>query len=256
MIGLVFMMVGIRFAVEYLVLCAVYQWRDGRVPRLRVCLASSLSAVYAYCCLQPDLHFLGNTLWAIAMIALVSLIAFGIRDGALIRSGAYAFICLVLGGLAEGLRDADFWTGTLCAAIVLLAILLRSDDAGRGRYASVIIEHHGRHIALMALRDTGNLLRDPVTGLNVLIVDPQAARDLLGLTAKQLTDPVGTLTTGNYPGMRLIPYSALGTSCSLLLAIRVDKLVVDGEIVNQIVAFAPCSLGEGQGFRALAGGGV
>jgi hypothetical protein len=254
MINSVLMMMGMHFIVDCLLLSAVYQWSGENVQIPRVFLASAFGAAYAYSCLQPGLHFLGNMGWMMVMLTVVSVIAFGICAGALVKGIGYAFIFLIMSGLAEGLHDMDFWTLILCAAVVLLAFLLRSDDAGRGRYASVTIEHHGAKVSLMALRDTGNFLRDPVTGQDVLIVDQKAGTDLLGLTAAQLADPIGTVASGAYPGLRLIPFSALGTPGSLLLAIRVENLILDGVKMSKIVAFAPHSIGEGQGFRALAGG--
>lgn len=108
----------------------------------------------------------------------------------------------------------------------------------------------------MALIDTGNTLRDPVTGLPVLVADSDAAGKLLNLSSKELQHPVETLSSGKYAGLRLIPYSAVGQPSGLMLGLRVDQLVVDGRQMEMLVAFAPQRIGQGRSFQALAGGMV
>ena len=71
----------------------------------------------------------------------------------------------------------------------------------RGRagqqYVPVAICYEGRCVSLMALVDTGNTLRDPVTGQSVLVADALCARTLLGLTVEQLRHPAETVASGS-----------------------------------------------------------
>ena len=108
----------------------------------------------------------------------------------------------------------------------------------------------------MALCDTGNQLRDPVTGEHVLVVGAQVAGELLGLTARQLANPADTLMTAKIQGLRLIPYTTVGRSRGLLLAVRMKDIRVDGRRTDALVAFAPEGLGENGGYQALTGGRV
>lgn len=81
---------------------------------------------------------------------------------------------------------------TVCGALPPLAGSLRRQDVIR--CATVEILHGTGRVSLTALVDTGNLLRDPVTCLPVIVVSRRAVQRLLPLPAP------GELP----PGMRLI----------------------------------------------------
>ena len=105
---------------------------------------------------------------------------------------------------------------------------------------------------VLALRDTGNSLRDPVTGDAVLILASEAAQRLTGLTEQQIASPVETLTIGTLPGLRLIPYRAVGQG-GLLLGMKLN-CVIDGRESSTVVAFDPGGLGKETMYQALTGG--
>ena len=103
-------------------------------------------------------------------------------------------------------------------------------------------------------RGRGNRLTDPVTGQSVLVADDRSAQTLLGLTRQQLRSPVETVASGAVPGLRLVPYRAVGQAAGLLVAIRLDKVRIGKWEGSSLVAFAPEGL-DGN-YRALTGGTV
>ena len=107
---------------------------------------------------------------------------------------------------------------------------------------------------MTALLDSGNTLKDPVTGLPVLVADARAAMELLQLQESELLHPIETISRGKHVGLRLIPYCAVGQPAGMLLGIQVDQLQINGRDVNQVVAFAPQCIGQGSGYEALTGG--
>lgn len=78
------------------------------------------------------------------------------------------------------------------------------------RLLPVRLSGNGKQLRLTALADTGNELRDPITGQSVLVIGCEAAGQLTGLTRAQLRHPLETLTAAPLPGLRLIPYRAVG----------------------------------------------
>ena len=97
----------------------------------------------------------------------------------------------------------------------------------------------------------GNTLRDPITGEPVLVVAGSVGQRLTGLTEDQLRTPLETLARRPIPGLRLIPYRAVGQSGGMLLGVRMDKVSVGSRQGSAIVAFAPEGLG-GEGlYQAL-----
>ena len=115
----------------------------------------------------------------------------------------------------------------------------------------VEIAYGGRSLRLRGLRDTGNGLKDPVSGRSVLVVGAEAAQALTGLTAQQLARPLENL--GAIPGLRLIPYRTVG-SRGFLLGMQLQKVRIGSRKGSVVVAFAPMGL-EGN-VEALIGGWV
>jgi stage II sporulation protein GA (sporulation sigma-E factor processing peptidase) len=98
---------------------------------------------------------------------------------------------------------------------------------GFQQIVQVELTYGGQTVKLNALRDTGNTLRDPVTGKSVLVVGADIADRLTGLSRRQLSEPVETIS--EIPGMRLIPYRAVGQPSGLLLALPVRKSKIGGK---------------------------
>ena len=107
---------------------------------------------------------------------------------------------------------------------------------------------------VIALKDTGNSLRDPLSGEQVLIFGPEAAQKLLDLDVETLKHPLEALQSS--PGLRLIPYSAVGQPGGFLLAKRFRNVKLGDQTRSALVAFAPEPIGTGQPFQALAGGSI
>ena len=111
-------------------------------------------------------------------------------------------------------------------------------------------------MSLVALRDTGNNLRDPVTGESVLVAGADVAEKLLGLSAYQLSHPVETLAYGILPGMRLIPYHAVGQPGGIMVAVRFRGAKIGNTYSDPLVAFAPEVLARGEVYQMLTGGAI
>ena len=138
-------------------------------------------------------------------------------------------------------------------AVCLLSFLGRVE---KRQFADVMICHRDKKIHMTALLDTGNMLKDPVTGLPVVVVDCRAARVLLDLNESELRDPIGTISRGKFAGIRLIPYHVLGHPSGMLLGIKADDVKINGQSVRQIIAFAPHRIAPGSEYEALIGGNV
>ncbi len=218
--------------------------------------AALLGAIYAGACLLPGFRFLGNLLWRLVSLTLMSIIAFGLSDSALRRGILFILLSMALGGIAVLLDGDDFWALVLSAlAVCFMCVMGFRGKAGQQRYVSVTICYGGKRAEVTALVDTGNTLRDPLSGRPVLVVDETVAAKLAGFTSQQLSHPVETLASGTFSGLRLIPYTAIGNTAGMLLGVRPDSIVIDGKESEYMVAFAPQRLGQGR-YQALAGGAL
>ena len=107
--------------------------------------------------------------------------------------------------------------------------------------ATVELMHQGHIVTLTALVDTGNLLRDPLTGLPVIVVSRQAARKLTSLPAP------GQLL----PGMRLISVRTAAGS-ALMAIFRPQRVrVLSGQTWREVRAMVGLSPDGYEGAQAL-----
>ena len=245
-------LIFLNFFVDFLLLIGTNRL-GGHPPNYRrAALAAALGALYGIATLMPGFSFLGNTLWRTVFLLFMGGIAFGFRRNALRRILLFYLLSMALGGVAMGLENGGAW-GILgaAAAVSLLCIFGFRGKIGK-EFLPVELTYGEKNVKLTALCDTGNTLRDPITGQPVLIVGLQAASRLTGLTEKELRDPVGTM--GKLPGLCLVPYRAVGKSGGMLLALRLQNVKIGTWQGTRTVAFAPEGLGENTEYQALTGG--
>lgn len=216
---------------------------------LKMAAGALALGLYSGCCLAPALVFLGNTFWRLVFLGISGGIAFGFGVGGWKPLAAYILLSLALDGLTGGRGKGPIPTVLAAAAVGCLCL---AGQAGEGRrFIPVTLDHNGKTLRFTALRDTGNTLIDPVTGKPVLVADATVAQKLTGLTRQQLLRPVDTLSSGQAPGLRLVPYRTIDRN-GMLLAMRIPSARIGGRERSTVVAFSPEILGKD--FQALVGG--
>ncbi len=248
------LVVILNFLVDLLLILGTNRLSGFLPGARRAALAALLGAGYSGACLVPGFAFLGNVLWRLVCLFLMGSIAFGWERSALRRTVVFILLSMALGGMATGFGRGDFATLVLSALGVW--ILCRVGFGGNlgQEYIPIEIRCDGKEVRLLALRDTGNTLRDPISGEYVLVISADAALELTGLTAYQLAHPVETAASN--PGYRLLPYTAVGQPGGMLLMKRFPDMTVRGKRGSGLVAFAPEVIGRGEVYQALAGGAV
>lgn len=242
----------LNFLVNFLLLIGAGRFCGCPVCIWRIALGSGLGSIYAGVCMMPGFYFLGNILWRLICLALVALIAYGLSVSGLRRGLIFSFLSLALGGVVLGV-DSGGILGVICGAglICWLCCFRFAGHSVRTAYVPVELNYGQKHMQLTALQDTGNTLRDPITGRQVLVVGADVAGELLGLTKQQLQNPVESV--GILPGLRLIPYRSID-KCSFLLALRLQDVKIGQWQGSTLVAFAPEGLSAEGTYQALTGG--
>ncbi len=245
----------LNFLVDFLLLLGTNRLSGFPAQPGRCALSALLGAVYSGACLLPELRFLGSLLWRSVSLGLMGTLAFGWRPGALKRTGIFLLLTMAMGGAALCLGRGDFLSVVLCALLcLLLSVISFGGQVGGREYVPMQISLDGRTVNLIALKDTGNTLRDPVTGEQVLVISGDIACRLTGLTEDQLRHPLETLAAQPLSGLRLIPYHAIGNGGGFLLARRFSEVTLAGVRKSALVAFAAEGLGKGECYQALTGG--
>lgn len=249
------LVVLLNFMVDLLLLLGTNRLSGYPPGMKRLLPAAALGAIYAASCLLPGFSFLGNNLWRLVSLAIMAGIAFGWNRSALKRGGIFILLSMALGGIVMGLERGGFTAIVLAAAGVWVLCRIGFGERVGGReFIPLELRREDKVLRLTALRDTGNTLKDPITGEQVLIIDSGAARALTGLSADQLRHPLETIAQRPIPGLRLIPYRAVGQSGGMLLALRFEDVRIGNRKTDALVAFAPESIGKVEGYQALTGG--
>lgn len=245
----------LNFLVDFLLLLGTNRLAGFPAQPGRCAGAALLGAVYSGACFLPGFRFLGNVLWRIISLAFMGILAFGMNATALKRSGLFLLLTMALGGIALCSGRGDLLSVVLCACFcLLLSAVSFGGQAGGRAYVPLQIVSGDRSASLIALKDTGNTLRDPITGEPVLVISAAAAGRLTGLTQQQLRQPMETISHRILPGLRLIPYHSVGNAGGFLLAKRFEHVVIGGKRQSALVAFAAEGLGNGEHYQALMGG--
>lgn len=146
----------------------------------RAALAAAFGAGYALLA-----HGLWPALRSVPMLAAAALIMAGLAWGARGMKSCPLLLAALM--LLSGLADFLWARGVpaagvtaLCGLCVLILIrIYEGMKAKSGEGLQLRISWRGRTVCLPALRDSGNLLRDPVTGLPVIVAPSSGLLPLL-----------------------------------------------------------------------------
>ena len=248
------MVVLLNFLVDGLLLMGTNRLTGYPPGWKRAAAGAAFGGVYAGICMMPDFRFMGNLFWRTLSLAVMACIAFGWNFGTIRRGTVFVLLSMALGGIAMGMNGNNFVTVLMATIGVafLCAVGIKS-PLKMQRYLPVELLWQGKKISLTALVDTGNMLRDPITGQSVLVIGGDVAQQL-GISREILCDPISAILSGRIEGARLIPYRAVGKSGGMLLMVRFEQVLLDGKSISPMVAFAPEEIGRHCGYQALAGG--
>lgn len=245
----------LNFLVDFLLFLGTNRLSGFPPEPWRCALGALLGSLYSGASMLPGFRFLGRGVWPAVWLAVCAMAAYGINRSALKRGAVFVLLSMALGGIALSLGRGDFLTLVLAAGgLWLLCRFSFGEGVGEREYVNLSLSYEGRQVNMIALRDSGNTLTDPITGQPVLVISGEAAQRLTGLTPEQLSHPLETLASGCIRGLRLIPYRAIGQGSGMLLGMRLDNVTVGKKKQSTVVAFAQEGLGSGSMYQALTGG--
>jgi len=247
------LVVGLNILVDFLLLLGTNRLSGFPPGLFRCALAAVLGGFYSGMCLIPGMSFLGNPFWRMTSLGIMGITAFGCNGAAGKRICVFLILAMALGGIALSIGSGRVSGLVLCALVQLLLCHMAFPDSFGSQFRSIRLTFERNTVAAFALVDTGNTLRDPITGEPVIVLSPELAEKLTGLSRGQLENPTETMAAAPIPGLRLIPYRAVGGS-GLLLGLRIREGEVDGKKQSLLVAFSPEVFGNGNRYQALTGG--
>lgn len=246
------------------------------LQRWRALLAAAIGGGYALAALLLGLGGvpgLACDLLAVTGICAVAFYERGMRPWRLLQcAAADALVSMLLGGIMtvlftwlnrlnlplEALRGDGLsaWIFALFAAVSGILTLKGGRFFGRAsrtESATLEVTLFGKRLLLRAMVDSGNFLRDPVSGRGVIVVERTRLEELL---PHELLEGNGWMKNPDLASrVRLIP-TRTATGEGMLLGIRPDRLRITDREGSEIVEYliAAAELGDrAQGFDALIG---
>ena len=241
----------LNFLVDYLLLLGADRITGSTAGWKQLLPGAVLGGIYGAVCLIPGFSFLSGVFWKTVVLFLICILAFGFHRSAIRRSVLFCLLSFALGGVAVSAGKPGC-SGLLLSVGGILLLCRMGFRMGDGvqRRIPCRLTHRGKTVQAIALVDTGNTLRDPISGQQVLVGDRNLAKRLLGIGVDLLLDPVTAVSC--IPGSRLIPYHVIGKSGGMLPAVRIDEITIGHHTCSALVAFSSDRLGED--FSLLAGG--
>lgn len=270
------MVFALNYLVNYALLRGTAELGAGGRRRGRMALSAGAGAVYAAAVYLPHGGWLRLAPMKLLCAAVMLMIAFGLRKSTLRLAVVFAVLTLVLCGAVYGLellkhgrvqlRGSDFFYPVSFSSVVLTAggvwsacrLLLPRAEHAPESIAAVTLERGGKRVRLTALCDSGNTLRDPVTGEGVVVAHWTAVKTLfpaLHLQPWELAAPDRLALRLKDCKPRLLPYRAVGTASALLVAVPC-RLWIGKQVKNCLVALSPTPVSDGGAYEALIGGTI
>ncbi len=240
--------------VELILLMAVDRFSGLPTPAWKKIAASALAGLHGAFSLLPGTACLAEPVWRWGLLTVLGLMLYFRESKCLARLALMLLLNFAVEGFQQLTDQSQLFSFALAGVLVAMLCVFCFRDAGSQRYIPVVLQLGDRRMELTALIDSGNTLRDPITGEGVLIISHKAAYTLTGLTRQQLAVPLETVGKAGISGLRLIPYHCVGCDNGMLLAMRFEKAKIGGKEKDLLVAFAPAGLGKEGTFQALAGG--
>lgn len=242
-----------NFLLDYLLLFGAARLAGRTVARRRLLLGAAVGGIYA----AAQLFLPSSGLFLLLSLAGMGAAAFSGSGRAIkltllffLASCGLAGAVVLLGQsfgsmarLARGVVTADLpWGVFLLAAgasYLLLSVVFRCGAARTGKEtADVVITCHGKTARVRLLRDTGNTLSDPATGLGVPVIDRHALGDLV--------------SEEEAAALPRIAYCSVGNADGTLPLLCCEGITVDGmEFGPRAVALTERPPGDGGAYAGL-----
>ncbi len=156
--------------------------------------------------------------------------------------------------------------GTVGFVITYIAFkIVKNKMSKKGLLYSVEITIDEKKLEIKAMLDTGNMLKDPITGSPVIIIEREK---LYGLIPGNILNNIEKIIGGDWDifneetayrsKFRIIPFHSIGKQNGMLLGFKADKIniITDMEDIDRkdgIICIYPQSIGKNNDYSALIG---
>ena len=232
-----------NMCMNYIILFATGIITKVNIKQIRVILSSLLGGVYAIMSFAPILEIYSNIIFKFLISVIMVYIAFGPKNIKVLAKEIILFylISFAFGGCAfcllyfikpqDILMRNGYLTGTYPIKIALLGgivgfvivniafKIVKARISKKDMFCDIQIFFEEKSTQIRAMIDTGNLLKDPISGIPVIVVEKSKLESII---PKGIIDNLNTILGGGkektlneeeekyLPKFRVIPFSSLG----------------------------------------------
>jgi len=220
---------AVNFLLNLVVLKAMSRMLNKTIPPLRIITGAALGATYSCLMLMLPSGYYGIKVFCTyVVVAQVMLyVTFGkcnTREG--VRRLALLYvITYLLSGILNGLYYVFGFRNIILTLITFIILKICVEICiyyrnKRKQFYDVVIELGDNKISVRAFLDTGNSLREPISGKTVSIIEE--------VYIKKLIDNINLSTKYRY-----IPFHSIGKEKGALDGIEADCMHIDGKTIDK-----------------------
>ena len=236
-----------------------------KIKHWKIIISSIMGSVYVviYYIFRIDLYI--NIISKVFISILMNYIAFSPKSFKLLLKDVLLFylVSFVFGGAALGMiyivnsnniniKDGvileNYTLKTIFIGVVLAFLIsilsfkmVKHKIGKKDMFCSIIIKLNKKKVKIRAMIDTGNLLKEPISNVPVIVVEKSVLFDII---PKEILENIDNVLGGDLSGipevikqeylakLKVIPFSSLGKQNGMLLGIKADEVEVieDDEI--------------------------
>ena len=233
-----------------------------KIKHIRILLASLIGAIYSILSYISKFPIFSNIFVKILLSIIMVYIAYDPKEIKILGKELLLFYLtsFLFGGVAFAMiyiikpqeilmKDGLFlgtyplktvFLGAIIASIILITgfKVVKSKISKKDMYCKITINLEGKEKDINVMIDTGNLLKEPISGMPVIVVEHT---ELYGILPKEILNNLEKILGGdlnNIPEeiknkyltkLKVIPYSSLGKQNGMLLGIKAEKVVIHKE---------------------------
>ena len=145
--------------------------------------------------------------------------------------------------IQDGILMGKYTINTILIGVIIAFFILviafkivKSKISKSDLFCNISFSINNKEIKTRAMLDTGNLLKEPITNIPVVVVEHKLLYDAI---PKEILDNIENILGGDFENisdkvkneyiakLKVIPFTSLGKQNGMLLGLRADELVVD-----------------------------
>ena len=229
---------------NYIILYATGIISKNKISYIRIFFASLIGAIYAISEYILKINIYSNIFLKMILSIIIIYVAFYPQNVKNMCKQLVIFYVttFTFGGVATYLIYVlkEIFIGAIVGTIILLIAfkLVKNKITKKDMICKIKIKINGKEKVLDTMVDTGNMLKEPITGTPVAVIEKTSLYDLL---PKEILNNTESILGGDFekipedikneyiPRLKIIPFASLGKQNGMLVGIKPEKI----EIINE-----------------------